>query len=54
MKAKILMIAMMAICGALSFTACSDDDDEMSNHDRYQKAVSENVKAKVTCNNVTM
>ena len=45
MKAKILMIAMMAICGALSFTACSDDDDEMSNHDRYQKAVTENVKA---------
>lgn len=45
MKAKILMIAMMAICGALSFTACSDDDDDVSNHDRYQKAVTENVKA---------
>ena len=27
-KIKFLMIAMLAICGAMSFTACSDDDDD--------------------------
>ena len=26
-KIKFLMIAMMAIIGSVSFTACSDDDD---------------------------
>lgn len=46
-KIKFLMIAMMAIIGSVSFTACSDDDDNtggQSNYDRYQKVVNETVK----------
>jgi sirohydrochlorin cobaltochelatase len=38
-KIKFLMIAMMAIMATATFTACSDDDDNQSNMERYQKEV---------------
>ncbi len=47
-KIKYLMIAMLAICSAVSFTACGDDDDEKSvenNYTVYQKAVNQTVKS---------
>lgn len=44
-KIKFLMIAMMAIIASVGFVACSDDDDDISNTERYQRAVDENVKA---------
>lgn len=47
-KIKYLMIAMLAICSAVSFTACSNDDDEKSvenNYTVYQKAVNQTVKS---------
>ncbi len=47
-KIKFLMIAMMAICVAMNFTACSDDDDDNAidnNYTIYQKAVNETVKS---------
>ena len=46
-KIKFLMIAMLAICGAMSFTACDDDDDDndKNNYVVYQKAVNQTVKS---------
>ena len=46
-KIKFLMIAMLAICGAMSFTACSDDDDDKveNNYVIYQNAVNQTVKS---------
>ena len=44
-KIKFLMIAMMAILATASFTACSDDDDDnVSNMERYRSAVEKTVK----------
>ena len=47
MKIKSMMIAMLAICMGVFFTACSDDKNEPTenNYTIYQKAVNENVKA---------
>ena len=45
-KIKYLMIAIMAICGAMNFTACSDDDDSKeNNYIIYQNAVNKMVKS---------
>ena len=48
-KIKFMLIAMMAVCGAMSFTACSSDDENSespeSNYDVYQKVVNETVKS---------
>ena len=45
-KIKYLMIAIMAICGAMNFTACSDDDDSKeNNYIIYQNAVNQTVKS---------
>ncbi len=46
-KIKSLMIAMMAVVGAMCFTACSSDDDETpkSNYQIYQEAVNNTVKS---------
>ncbi len=48
-KIKFLMIALLAICGAMSFTACSDDDDDdkavNNNYTVYQNAVNQTVKS---------
>ena len=41
---KFLMIAVMAIVATATFTACSDDDDNQSNMERYQKEVDKAVK----------
>ena len=46
MKIKTLLLAMLTIMAGLSFTACSDDDDDNeSNYVIYQKAVSNTVKS---------
>ena len=47
MKIKSMMIAVLAICMGVFFTACSDDKNEPTenNYTIYQKAVNENVKA---------
>ena len=46
MKIKSLILAMLTIMAGLSFTACSDDDDDnKSNYEIYQEAVSSTVKA---------
>ncbi len=48
-KIKFLMIAMLAICVAMSFTACSSDDDDNktieNNYTVYQNAVNQTVKS---------
>ena len=47
-KIKLLMIAMMAVCGAVSFTACSSDDDNNTvenNYTIYQNTVNQTVKS---------
>ena len=44
-KIKLLLLAMLTIMAGLSFTACSDDDDNKSNYEIYQEAVSSKVKA---------
>ena len=46
-KIKFLMLAMMAIMASMSFTACSDDDDNSkgSNYDKYQQAVNNTVNS---------
>ncbi|MBR1464640.1 MAG: sirohydrochlorin cobaltochelatase [Prevotella sp.] len=46
-KINVLMIAMMAIIGSMSLTACGDDDDDntANNYTVYQKAVNETVKS---------
>jgi len=44
---KHLMIAMMAVCTAMSFTACGDDDDDKvveNNYTIYQNTVNQTVK----------
>lgn len=42
---KFLMMAAVALMTAVSFTACSDDDDDnLSNMERYQRAVDATVK----------
>ena len=51
-KIKLLLLAMLTIMAGLSFTACSDDDDDnKSNYEIYQEAVSNTVKAQKTKNN---
>ena len=48
-KIKYLMLAMMAILASASFTACSDDDDDnVSNMERYRSAVEKTVKQQKT------
>ena len=42
---KFFVLAMMAFIASATFTACSSDDDEKSNYDRYQKAVNETVNS---------
>lgn len=45
-KIKLLLLAMLTIMAGLSFTACSDDDDDnKSNYEIYQEAVSNTVKS---------
>ena len=45
-KIKFLMMAMMAFLASATFTACSDDDDdELSNYEKYQQAVNKTVNA---------
>ena len=48
-KIKFLMIAMMAFIASVTFTACSDDDNNndngQSNYDRYQQAVNNTVSS---------
>ena len=45
-KIKSLLLAMLTIMAGISFTACSDDDDDnKSNYEIYQEAVSSTVKA---------
>ena len=45
-KIKLLLLAMLTIMAGISFTACSDDDDDnKSNYEIYQEAVSSTVKA---------
>ena len=44
-KIKLLLLAMLTIMAGISFTACSDDDDNKSNYEIYQEAVSSTVKA---------
>ena len=44
-KIKSLLLAMLTIMAGISFTACSDDDDNKSNYEIYQEAVSSTVKA---------
>ncbi len=43
-KIKFLTIAMMAIMATATFVACSDDDNESSNMERYQNEVDKAVK----------
>ena len=40
-KIKILMVAMMAAIMGVSFTSCSDDDDDTtkSNYEQFQQTV---------------
>ena len=52
-KINFLMLAMMAIIASMTFTACSDDDDE-SNYQKYQKAVDEMVKSQKKNNKVIL
>lgn len=45
-RIKFLMMAMMAFLASATFTACSDDDDdELSNYEKYQQAVNKTVNA---------
>lgn len=45
-KIKLLLLAMLTIMAGISFTACSDDDDDnKSNYEIYQEAVSNTVKS---------
>ena len=46
MKIKSLLLAIVTVMAGLTFTACgSDDDDNKSNHEIYQEAVTSKVKA---------
>jgi sirohydrochlorin cobaltochelatase len=44
-KIKFLMLAMMAFIASATFTSCNDDDDdnELSNYQKYQQAVNQTV-----------
>ena len=44
---KFLMLAMMAFLASTTFTACSDDDDDnaLSNYEKYQQAVNQTVNS---------
>ena len=54
-KIKYLMLAMMAILATASFTACSDDDDDnVSNMERYRSAVEKTVKQQLTSFGIMM
>ncbi len=44
-KIKFLMLAMMAVIAGMTFTACSDDDNDESNYQKYQKEVDDMVKS---------
>ena len=44
-KIKFMMLAMMAMICSTAFVACSDDDDPVSNMERYQNEVDAVVKA---------
>ena len=44
-KINVLMIAMMAVLSVVSFSACNDDDDDtVSNMQRYQNEVDKTVR----------
>ena len=50
MKIKSLLLAIVTVMAGLTFTACGSDDDDnnnggQSNHDAYQTAVTNTVKA---------
>ena len=49
-KIKFMMLAMMAIMVSVGFTACSDDDDPVSNMEQYQRTVDATVKAQKKSN----
>jgi sirohydrochlorin cobaltochelatase len=51
---KFMMLAMIAFIGSTTFTACSSDDDEKSNYERYQQAVNETVQKQKTSDNVIL
>ena len=51
---KFLMLAMMAFLVSTAFTACSSDDDEKSNYDRYQQAVNQTVNSQKKSNKVIL
>ena len=54
-KIKSLMIVMLAIIAGVSFTACSDDDDDpVNNYTVYQNAVNQTVKAQKKNNKVIL
>ena len=42
---KTWMMAMIAVVMSAAFVACSDDDDEVSNYERYQQAVNKTVNS---------
>jgi len=56
MKIRQMMIAMLAIIGAVCFTACSDDDDDKieNNYTVYQNAVNKTVKSQKKNNKVIL
>ena len=45
MKIKSFFLAIVAVMAGITFTACSDDDDNKSNYEIYQEAVTNKVKA---------
>ena len=54
---KYLMLAMMAFIASATFTACSSDDDDnngVSNYEKYQQAVNETVKTQKSSNKVIL
>ena len=56
-KIKSLLIAMLAVCTAIAFTACNDDKDEPNNENNYtiyQKAVNQTVKSQKRNNKVIL
>ncbi|MBR1414302.1 MAG: sirohydrochlorin cobaltochelatase [Prevotella sp.] len=55
-KIKILMVAMMAAIMGVSFTSCSDDDDDTtkSNYEQFQQTVNETVNSQKKHDNVIL
>ena len=53
---KYLMMAMMAFMVSATFTACNDDDDnnELSNYQKYQEAVNQTVNSQKRNNKVIL